>query len=193
MSARAVAAEEGRQLVASHNAGHPDAYAEIYRRYRGDVYAFIWRRVRNRELAQDLTHDTFAKGLRAIDRWQWQGKDVGAWLIKIAHRLVIDHFNTPRSRYEVKPRELEFGHEPDETRDGNVEDQVIEHLRNLALLTALQNLTSMQRACIVYRFIAELTVAQTATEMSMHENAIKGLQWRAIRALGHHFDEEAWL
>lgn len=192
MTTRAEAAERSRQLVARHQEGDPHAYAEIYRHYRGDVYDYIYRRVRSRELAQDLTHDTFVRGLKAIGRWKWQGQDLGAWLITIAGRLVIDHFGSRRARSEVKPQELEFGHKPDETREGNVEDFVIEHLRNLALLGSLEILTDDQRACVIHRFIHGLNVAETATLIGKHPNAVKALQWRAMGKLSEHFDERAW-
>src|SRR5689334_21893723 len=139
---RATAAEQGRQLVARHQAGDPHAYAEIYTRYRGDVQGFIYRRVQDRELAEDLTHDVFTRALRHIGRWQWQGKDVGAWLITIARNIVIDHIRNVRNRYEVHNRyEVtpgEFGDTHiDETPEGDPETTVLNHLRNVALLTAL--------------------------------------------------------
>lgn len=190
---------DDRQLVALHQGGDPDAFAEIYRRTRGDVYAYILHRVHDRELAEDLTHDTFVRALKRIDGWQWQGKEVGAWLYTIASRLVIDHHRSARRRYEVKTDDAETAEgRPDDSPEGRPEDTVIAHLRYTALLDALrsalqsQSLTRLQRACIVHRFVEELSVAETAAAMGRGKGAVRALQFRASTVLECNFDTEAW-
>jgi RNA polymerase sigma-70 factor (ECF subfamily) len=189
---RATAAEHARQLVARHQAGDPDAYADIYRRYRREIYHFIYRKVGDRQLAEDLTGDTFVRGLGSIGRWRWQGKDVGAWLTTIARNLVVDHFKSAPRRYEVKTADPQNGDRTDDSPEGRPETAVIDHLRNLALLGALRHLTGDQRTCIIHRFVHSRSVAETAALMGRQEGAVKVLTMRAVAALGHHFDERPW-
>ena len=68
------------------------------------VFRFIYYRVSSQQLAEDLTSETFVRGLRAIQRFNWQGKDFGAWLTTIARNLVADHFKSSRARLEIVRR-----------------------------------------------------------------------------------------
>jgi len=183
--ARSGTAQQSRQLVARFQDGDVDAYGQLYSRYRGEVYGFILRKVRVPDLAQDLTQDTFERALQYIGRWQWQGKDVGAWLLTIARNLVIDYFKSARNRLETIVEDP-FAGGPGATVDGP-EPAVTDHLRNVALLTALQHLTGEQRACLVHRFLRGLTMRETAAVMGCTDVAVRSMQYRAVRALSRHF------
>jgi RNA polymerase sigma-70 factor (ECF subfamily) len=65
------------------------------------VFRFVYFRVGNRQLAEDLTSDTFLRALKRIGSFTWQGRDLGAWLVTIARNLVADHFKSGRYRLEV--------------------------------------------------------------------------------------------
>ena len=64
------------------------------------------------QLAEDLTSETFVRGLRAIQRFNWQGKDFGAWLTTIARNLIADHFKSSRSRLEIVSETIPEGKTP---------------------------------------------------------------------------------
>jgi RNA polymerase sigma-70 factor (ECF subfamily) len=186
------ATADARQLVARFQAGDVDAYGEIYRLYRNAVYFYIRRKFpQDQQLAEDLTHDTFLRALRHVGRWEWQGKDLRAWLFTIARNVVIDHFKLARTRYET-PGGVPDSGQVDHSPEGRPESAVIEHLRNIALLNALTYLTQGQRACIIHRFVQGLSVAETAAAMSREEGAVKVLQMRALASLAQHFDGKPW-
>jgi len=52
------------------------------------VYAFIARRIRNREEAQDLTSDVFHQALANLGRFEWRGVPFAAWLFRIAANVI---------------------------------------------------------------------------------------------------------
>jgi len=52
------------------------------------VYAFIARRIRNREEAQDLTSDVFHQALANLGRFKWRGVPFAAWLFRIAANVI---------------------------------------------------------------------------------------------------------
>ena len=60
------------------------------RRYERPVFSLIFRMVRNRETAEDLSQDTFIKVLNHIDRYSPEFK-FSSWLFKIANNVAIDH------------------------------------------------------------------------------------------------------
>lgn len=77
------------EIVRLANEGREAAFRELVRRYERPVFALVYRMVRNRETAEDLTQDTFVKVLNHIDRYSPDFK-FSSWLFKIAHNLTID-------------------------------------------------------------------------------------------------------
>jgi RNA polymerase sigma-70 factor (ECF subfamily) len=172
-------------LVQRAQAGDAEAFAQIYDRYHDTVFRFIYFRVGSagRHLAEDLAADVFCRALKNIDRFAWQGRDFGAWLMTIAKNLLTDHFKCGRYRLEVVTGNVLDGDEAERGPEGSPEDAVVDHLTNLTLLGAVKQLNAEQRQCIVLRFLNGLDIAETARAMGKNEGAIKALQYRAVRSL----------
>lgn len=177
------AAAEVWALVERAQAGDSEAFGLIYDRYVDTVFKFIYFRVGNRQLAEDLTSDTFLRALKRIGSFTWQGRDLGAWLVTIARNLVADHFKSGRYRLEVTTGEVLDADKEDRGPEGTPETAVVEHITNVTLLTAVKQLNPEQQECIVLRFLQGFSVAETAQAMGKNEGAIKALQYRAVRAL----------
>lgn len=170
-------------LVERAQAGDAEAFGQIYDRYVDTVFRFIYFRVGNRQLAEDLTSDTFLRALRRIGSFTWQGRDLGAWLVTIARNLVADHFKSGRYRLEVTTGDVLDADREDRGPEGSPEAAVVDHITNVALLSAVKQLNPEQQECIVLRFLQGFSVAETAQAMGKNEGAIKALQYRAVRAL----------
>jgi RNA polymerase sigma-70 factor (ECF subfamily) len=177
------AAAEVWALVERAQAGDAQAFGLIYDRYLTTVFRFIYFRVGNRQLAEDLTSDTFLRALKRIGSFTWQGRDVGAWLVTIARNLVADHFKSGRYRLEVTTGDVLDADREDRGPEGSPEAAVVDHITNVALLTAVKQLNAEQQECIVLRFLQGFSVAETARAMGKNEGAVKALQYRAVRAL----------
>lgn len=177
------AAAEVWALVERAQAGDSSAFGQLYDRYVDTVFRFIYFRVGNRPLAEDLTSDTFLRALKRIGSFTWQGRDLGAWLVTIARNLVADHFKSGRYRLEVTTGDVLDADQADRGPEGSPELAVVDHITNVALLTAVNKLNPEQRECIVLRFLHGFSVAETAQAMRKNEGAIKALQYRAVRAL----------
>ncbi|SCG35821.1 ECF subfamily RNA polymerase sigma factor, BldN family [Micromonospora halophytica] len=170
-------------LIERAQAGEAEAFGLIYDRYVDTVFRFVYFRVGNRQLAEDLTSDTFLRALKRIGSFTWQGRDLGAWLVTIARNLVADHFKSGRYRLEVTTGDVLDADREDRGPEGSPEAAVVEHITNVALLTAVKRLNPEQQECIVLRFLQGFSVAETARAMGKNEGAIKALQYRAVRAL----------
>lgn len=177
------AAAEVWALVERAQAGESEAFGLIYDRYMDTVFRFIYFRVGNRQLAEDLTSDTFLRALKRIGSFTWQGRDLGAWLVTIARNLVADHFKSGRYRLEITTGDVLDPDREDRQPEGTPETAVVDHITNVTLLTAVKQLNPEQRECIVLRFLQGFSVAETAQAMGKNEGAIKALQYRAVRAL----------
>jgi len=175
-------------IVARAQAGDANAFGELYDRYVDVVYRYIYYRVSNATLAEDLTSETFIRALRRITSYTWQGRDFGAWLVTIARNLIADHFKSGRYRLEVATSDLvEAG--ADRREDGP-ENEVLSAITNEALLEAVKALGPEQQECISLRFLQGMSVAETAAIMGKNEGAIKALQYRAVKSLSRLLPED---
>jgi len=79
-----------QEVVAEACLGREKAYRELIRRYERPVFSLIYRMVRDRELAEDLSQETFVKALNAIESYRPEFK-FSSWIFKIANNAAIDH------------------------------------------------------------------------------------------------------
>jgi RNA polymerase sigma-70 factor (ECF subfamily) len=168
-----------RALVELARDGDAEAFGQLYDHYMAGVFRFIYYRVGSRQLAEDLTSETFVRGLRAIQRFTWQGKDFGAWLTTIARNLIADHFKSSRARLEIVSDDVPEGR----ATAPSPEDDVLSLISNEMLFDAVNSLPPEQRDCVLMRFIQGMSIAETAAALKRSEGAVKQLQLRAVRSL----------
>ncbi|HVK26082.1 MAG TPA: sigma-70 family RNA polymerase sigma factor [Actinokineospora sp.] len=166
-------------LVHAAQAGDTHAFGQLYDRYVDMVFRYVLFRVGDRELAEDVTSETFLRALRRITSVSYQGRDVGAWFVTIARNLVLDHVKSSRFRLEITTPEIRDS----ERVEAGPEQQVMTRVTRDALLTCVDQLGDDQRECIVLRFLQGMSVAETAVIMNRNEGAVKALQHRAVRRL----------
>lgn len=166
-------------LVHAAQDGDRSAFAQLYDRYVDVVFRYVLFRVGDRELAEDVTSETFLRALRRIESVSYQGRDVGAWFVTIARNLVLDHVKSSRFRLEVATAEVDDS----KPAESGPEQQLLSKVTRTALLQCVGQLGDDQRECIVLRFLQGLSVAETAKVMARNEGAVKALQHRAVRRL----------
>src|SRR5688572_7539277 len=153
----------------------PSRFADLYDRHFERVYAFIVRRVRNRDAAEELTAEVFHKALAYLPAFEVRGAPFGAWLIRIAANAVIDRAR--RDGREVV--------DSDSLPDTSVAPDVdLDHDEQCARLFRLVDaLPAVQRDVIVDRFVDERSLKETAARLGRTEGAVKQLQYRALETL----------
>ncbi len=168
-------------LVDRAQAGDGEAFAQLYDRYVDQTFGYIYRRVGHRQTAEDLTSDVFLRAFRRLSTFQWQGVDLGAWIMTIARNRVHDHFKSARFRLERSVDET-----PEDASPGvgdNPERVAVGRDMARALGGALENLKDEHREVIELRFVHDRSVSETAEIMGRTVGATKALQYRALRAL----------
>src|SRR5712672_4609091 len=81
-------AEERRLIEAAQR--DPVRFADLYEHYFELVYAYVARRLRDRNEAEDVTAEVFHKALRSLPRFKWTGAPFAAWLFRISANLIAD-------------------------------------------------------------------------------------------------------
>ncbi len=166
-------------LVELAQAGDREAFAQLYDRYVDTVFRYVYVRVGQRALAEDLTSETFIRAMRRIDTFTWQGRDIAAWFVTIARNLVADHVKSARFRFEVTTADMRDA----DQRVDSPDEEVLTRLRDERLVSAIRALGSDQAECITLRFLQGLSLADTAAVLGRSEGAVKQLQLRATKAL----------
>ena len=80
-------------LVRQYIDGKESALEVLINRHKQRIYSFIFSKVMDREITEDVFQDTFIKVIRTLKRGKYneEGKFL-PWVMRIAHNLVIDHF-----------------------------------------------------------------------------------------------------
>jgi RNA polymerase sigma-70 factor, ECF subfamily len=157
----------------------PEALGALYDRYVGRIYNYIYHRVGQADLAEDLTAQVFARMLEAIREGRAWRTSFSGWIYRIAHNLVIDHY---RRRGRAAFVELEEA-SPLAAEEADPLLKVEARLEREHLRVALGKLTEEQAEVIALRFLDEFSIAEVAAMMNKTEGAIKALQYRAVLAL----------
>lgn len=164
-------ATEDERLLVEAARKDPGRFGELYQTHFDRVYAYVVRRVQDRQEAQDLTSDVFHKALAALPAYEWRGAPFAAWLFRIAGNAVADHFKR-------------LGRERDVPADPDPEAAQVEDAeRRARLYRFVDDLPADQRRVILLRFSEEKSIRDIAAALGRTEGAVKQLQFRALQGL----------
>jgi RNA polymerase sigma-70 factor, ECF subfamily len=144
---------------------------EIYDTHAARIFRYIYHRLGDQTLAEDLTSDVFVRYLHAGK----QPDNVSAFLYRIAHNLIVDYLrrNPPTQRLEENVP-AEYG---DPLRSAEIE------MERLLVRRALLRLTPEQQQVIVLKFLEGLSNEEIAHVVGKPVGAIKALQHRGLAVL----------
>ena len=166
------------ELVTRAQRGEANAIGRLYDRHRESIFRYLWIRLDDRQLAEDLTGDVFMRMLDALPRYQQQGLPFRAWLYRIAHNLLIDYFRKLNHQVTV-PLEVVEEQGADDDPDRAIEQILLSE----RLQTALMDLEPTQCDVVTLRFLSGLSLQETALTLGKTEAAIKALQHRGLSGL----------
>ena len=177
---KAQSKEADERLLVEAAQRDPRRFAELYERNFERVYAFIARRVGDRDAAEDLTSEVFHQALANLGRYEWRGVPFAAWLFRIASNAIADRFE--RAARDVAGAQ---GDPPPDLPDA----AAMEAIERRALLFELvDRLPADQRRVVVGRFVEQKSIRQLAEELKRSEGAVKQLQFRALETLRAHLE-----
>jgi RNA polymerase sigma-70 factor (ECF subfamily) len=194
------AALSDQDVVERARAGHESAYRELLRRYERPVFSLVYRMVRDRELAEDLTQDTFVKVLSHIDKYRSEFK-FSSWLFKIANNVAIDHLRR-RQLDTVSIEGSPHATTPDlaEATSFELVTQTESPLQELEarelgseIERAIGRLRPEYRACILLRHVEDRSYEEIAATLDLPLGTVKTYIHRArheLRKLLEHVREQ---
>jgi RNA polymerase sigma-70 factor (ECF subfamily) len=177
-NAIAATGEQDEEQLLIHRAQMSDraAWDEIFQRNYRRVYVFVYTRVGDQQSAEDITSDVFLEAWKGIRRFTYRGVALISWLYQIAHNLMAD-FLRKRSRIRMESLANGGAH----VRDPRDEAEQVAERQSVA--AAFKKLTVEQQQVLVSRFVEGLSLAETAALMGKRKNAIKALEFRALKSV----------
>ncbi len=186
-------------VVALAQRGRDAAYRELIRRYERPVFSLVFRMVRDRELAEDLSQDTFIKVLQHIDRYRPEFK-FSSWLFKIANNVAIDHLRRRQldtvsmdgSPHAMTSEAVEATSFDVSSRDESALDRMEARELGSAIETAIAQLRPEYRACILLRHVEDKSYEEIAATLDLPLGTVKTYIHRArheLRGLLEHLKQ----
>lgn len=173
------------EMVQAAQRGDEQGAAALYDTFQQDIYYYIFKIVKDPELAADLTQDTFMDILRKIDTLREPGAFV-AWSRQVAYSRCTAHF---RKRKELLADEDEDGYSVFDT----MEEERTEFIPDAALdqedlkttiHAMIDALPQEQRAALIMRYFEEMSVGQIAEIQGVSEGTVKSRLNYGRKAIG---------
>jgi RNA polymerase sigma-70 factor (ECF subfamily) len=168
-------------LTARARAGDADAFGQLYELHVDRVYRYVAYRVKTEHEAEDLTEQVFLKAWEAMPRYEDRGLPFRAWLFRLAHNLVIDHYRVRRS--DVSLNELLDSDQSYEPSGPDPQVEVEARLDADEVRLAVRRLGEEQRQVVLLRFVEGLSHSEVADILGKTEGATRAIQHRALGAL----------
>ena len=166
-------------LIAKYQQGDEDALSELIRRNKKELYSFIFYKIMDEELANDLFQDTFVKIIISLKegRYNDDGKFI-LWAKRIAHNLIIDHFRLKNKYVKIS----ETTYENDEfsifdllrETEENIEDRLVTNQIYEDLMKITLFLPENQQEVIRLRFFDGLSFKEIAEQANTSINTTLG-------------------
>jgi RNA polymerase sigma factor (sigma-70 family) len=164
------------ELVSKFVSGDQGSLEILITRYRKQVYSYIVLLIKNQHLAEDIFQDTFVKVIRSLHegRYRDDGKFL-AWVIRIAHNLVIDHFRREKQMNSVSNNE--FGMDVFNSKrfatktieDNIIHEQIEKDVRNL-----VDYLPDDQKEVLILRHYCGMSFKEIADQTNVSINTALG-------------------
>jgi len=153
----------------------PGKFGVLYKKYANPVYRYIFTRTGNKQIAEDITSQTFLAALESFGKFRQDG-NFGSWLFTIARNKVNDYFRSSKTVSPIHEAELiEDGSDPLASLIQSDQSKIVQSL--------IKKLTEDEQELLRLRFIAELSYSNIARLLHKSEDALKKSIYRLLARL----------
>ncbi|EAR00274.1 RNA polymerase sigma-70 factor, ECF subfamily protein [Maribacter sp. HTCC2170] len=162
-------------LIQNYIQGDERALEILINRHNQRLSSFIYSKVNDREITEDIFQDTFIKVIRTLKRGRYneEGKFL-PWVMRIAHNLIIDHFRKNRRMplFEGTSAFNIFSVISDEKL--NIEKQLIKNQIDEDLVLLIEELPADQRDVLVMRIYKDMSFKEISENTGVSINTALG-------------------
>jgi RNA polymerase sigma-70 factor (ECF subfamily) len=171
-------------LLKNYIAGDEQALAILIKRHQSKIYGFIYSKIADRDVCDDVFQDTFIKVIKTLksNSYNEEGKFL-PWVMRIAHNLVVDHFR--RNKKMPMQRETEeysiFSYMSDTSK--NIEGQMITEQVEDDVRRLLEELPADQKEVLIMRMYQDMSFKEIAETTGVSINTALGRMRYALMNL----------
>lgn len=177
----AISTIDDASLVNSYIAGNEAALETLIKRHQSKIFGFIYSKVGDRDLSDDIFQDTFIKVIRTLksNAYNEEGKFL-PWVMRIAHNLIVDHFrhNKKMPLYRETEEFSIFSIMTDDSltiENKLISDQVIKDLRQL-----VEELPLDQKEVLMMRLYQDMSFKEISEATGVSINTALGRMRYAV-------------
>ena len=174
-----------KEVLARAIQGDSDAFGELYKRYVGRIYNYIYYRTGDPFDAEDLTARVFMRAMHHICSYRDRGLPFSAWLYRIAHNLVANWYRDNSRRQEISLEKIALSH----FSADYPENVLVQTQEREILLAVIRRLPPERQQLLIMKFVERFSNAEIGQIMGRTEGAIKSLYRRTLLALRDEVDE----
>tara|TARA_B100000925_G_scaffold43508_1_gene28370 strand:+ start:4308 stop:4886 length:579 start_codon:yes stop_codon:yes gene_type:complete len=169
-------------LINQFTSGNSQSFSILVDRYQKRVYGFIFSKVKDAELADDVFQDTFVKVIKNLRLGKY--KDEGrflSWVMRIAHNIIMDHFRKINRlpKHESKHEDLDVLDRLVE-QSNSIEDLIIETQIHADLSILIDELPQTQKEVLRMRLFQEMSFKDIGEQTGVSINTALGRMRYAI-------------
>lgn len=171
-------------LVHNYITGDENALALLIKRHQSKIYGFIYSKVSDRDIADDIFQDTFIKVIKTLksNSYNEEGKFL-PWVMRISHNLIVDHFrkNKKMPMYRETEEFSIFSIMTDNSP--NIESRIITEQVETDLQRLIEELPDDQKEVLQMRIYQDLSFKEIADLTGVSINTALGRMRYALMNL----------
>ncbi|MDR1102896.1 MAG: sigma-70 family RNA polymerase sigma factor [Tannerella sp.] len=170
------------ELVVLYAEGNNSAFDVLLNRHKGGVHSYIYYIVRDRDLTEDIFQETFVKVIMTIKqgRYTENGK-FKAWIMRIAHNLIIDNFRQERNENSISNDEVDVDLFNDSRLcEKTIEDEMVQEQVFNDIKKMIRHLPDNQREVLEMRYYQDMSFKEIADLTGVSINTALGRMRYAI-------------
>jgi RNA polymerase sigma-70 factor, ECF subfamily len=171
-------------LVKNYIAGDENALAVLIKRHQSKIYGFIYSKMADRDVADDVFQDTFIKVIKTLksNSYNEEGKFL-PWVMRISHNLIVDHYRKNKKMPMLRETE-EFSIFSVLTDTSmNIEGRIITEVIEKDLQKIIKQLPDDQREVLTMRIYQDLSFNEIAELTGVSINTALGRMRYALMNL----------
>ncbi|MBO5540417.1 MAG: sigma-70 family RNA polymerase sigma factor [Muribaculaceae bacterium] len=179
------------QLVALYVDGVNEAFDTLIERHKDRLYSYIFHSVKSDELADDIFQETFVKAIVTLKQGRYvENGHFSAWISRIAHNLIIDHFRQSRAINLQSTDDTEYNVlNRKELSDQTVEDSMVTQQIHRDIRRLIKALPESQREVLLMRYYKNMSFKEIAERTQVSINTALGRMRYAILNMRRIADE----
>lgn len=171
-------------LVKNYVAGDESALATLITRHESKIYGFIYSKIADRDVSDDIFQDTFIKVIKTLksNSYNEEGKFL-PWVMRIAHNLIIDHFRKNKKMPMFRETEEFSIFSIMSDNSMTIENQMISDQVELDLKRLIEELPEDQKEVLMMRIYQDLSFKEISELTGVSINTALGRMRYALMNL----------